>query len=149
MDAERLWAPVSWWLITAAFGGTFTIAVGAYLGPTGAIVMTAVCAAAICVALLRGAGVVRVSEDGLEAAGAFLPWAAAGGVKVLDAEQTRVRMGTGADVRAFLVHRSYIPGAVEVEVVDPADPHPYWLVSTRHPERLARAIESHTRKVPA
>ena len=29
---------------------------------------------------------------------------------------------------------------VRVDLNDPADPHPYWLVSTRHPERLADAL---------
>jgi hypothetical protein len=29
---------------------------------------------------------------------------------------------------------------VRVEVVDPQDPTPYWLVSTRRPDDLARAL---------
>lgn len=149
MDAERLWAPWSYWAIAAAFGTTFAIAVGAYLGAEGAVVMTIVCVAAIAVTLLRGASLVRVDDDGLRAAGAFLPWEAVGSVTVLDADQTRARMGAGADARAFLVHRPYISEAVEVEVSDPGDPHPYWLVSTRHPDRLAAAMRSRLPRVDA
>jgi hypothetical protein len=33
-----------------------------------------------------------------------------------------------------------VPGAVQVLLDDPADPTPYWLVSTRHPERLAATL---------
>ncbi len=27
-----------------------------------------------------------------------------------------------------------------MEITDPADPAPYWLVGTRHPDELARAL---------
>jgi hypothetical protein len=30
---------------------------------------------------------------------------------------------------------------VRVPILDPADPAPYWVLSTRHPERLAAALE--------
>jgi hypothetical protein len=36
--------------------------------------------------------------------------------------------------------RPYLSRAVRVEIDDPADPAPYWLLSTRHPERLAAAL---------
>jgi hypothetical protein len=29
---------------------------------------------------------------------------------------------------------------VRIEVLDPDDPTPYWVVSTRHPERLIAAL---------
>jgi len=45
-----------------------------------------------------------------------------------------------ADARAFLLLRPYLRRAVMVPVQDPADPTPYWLVSTRQPERLVRAL---------
>jgi hypothetical protein len=34
------------------------------------------------------------------------------------------------------------PGAVVVEVTDPQDPHRTWLLASRHPDELARAIET-------
>jgi hypothetical protein len=36
--------------------------------------------------------------------------------------------------------RAWARTAVRVEVLDPADPTPYWLVSTRRPDELAAAI---------
>ena len=30
---------------------------------------------------------------------------------------------------------------MKVQITDPADPAPYWLISTRHPERLAGAVQ--------
>ena len=34
----------------------------------------------------------------------------------------------------------YLKRAVQVEITDPADPAPYWLISTRHPDELARVL---------
>jgi DUF3093 family protein len=36
--------------------------------------------------------------------------------------------------------RSYVPTAVRVDVTDPADPTPYLYLSTRRPEKLAKAL---------
>jgi hypothetical protein len=63
-----------------------------------------------------------------------------GSVAALGREETRLVAGRDADARAYLLLRPYVQRAVRVEVVDPADPTPYWLVSTRRPERLAAAL---------
>lgn len=63
-----------------------------------------------------------------------------GQVAALDVDQTRLVAGRDADARAYLLLRPYLPRAVRVEVADPADPTPYWLVSSRHPEALASAL---------
>ena len=55
----------------------------------------------------------------------------------LDAEATRRIAGVEADARAYLLLRPYLKRAVRVEITDPADPAPYWLVCTRHPDELA------------
>jgi cation diffusion facilitator CzcD-associated flavoprotein CzcO len=39
--------------------------------------------------------------------------------------------------------RSWLPLAVRVEVVDPDDDTPYWLVGTRQPRELAAALQTH------
>ena len=48
--------------------------------------------------------------------------------------------GPEANARAYLVLRPYLKRAVKVEITDPADPTPYWLVSSRRPEDLAGAL---------
>ena len=62
----------------------------------------------------------------------------------LDADATRRAAGVDADARAFLLLRPYLKRSVRVEITDPADPAPYWLVSTRHPDELAAALQSAT-----
>jgi len=46
----------------------------------------------------------------------------------------------GSHPLAFVVQRPWIKGAVQVLLDDPADPTPFWVVSSRHPVDLATAL---------
>jgi hypothetical protein len=83
---------------------------------------------------------VASGPGGLRAGRAVLPSAYIGRVDVLDRDKTRRLLGVGADARAYLLVRSYCAGAVRVAVRDDRDPTPYWVVSSRHPEELARHL---------
>jgi hypothetical protein len=61
-------------------------------------------------------------------------------------DAARVERGTGLDARAFLVIRGWIRDVVRVPITDAADPAPYGLVSTRHPNELAAAINEGSRR---
>lgn len=50
-------------------------------------------------------------------------------------------MGRQLDPAAFLMHRAWIKSMVLVVLDDPDDPTPYWLVSTRHPDRVLEALK--------
>jgi hypothetical protein len=58
----------------------------------------------------------------------------------LDAQGRREVLGVGADPLAFVVQRPWVSGAVQVLLDDPADPTPYWVVSSRRPTQLAAAL---------
>ena len=138
---ERLRVPVAWWLIGAGF--VLTVWWIFYLATPGWLTVVATVAAAGAVAgLLGGYGAVRLAvRDGeLRAGRAHIDLSLCGAVETLDAERTRRLGGAEADARAFLLLRPYIPTAVRVAIDDPADPVPYWLLSTRHPEQLAAAV---------
>ena len=140
--SERLRVPASWWVVGMFFPLTFVTAVGFYAGPMVAVVAGCVTAAGVAAALLwYGSARVWVDAEGLHAGKAVLAWRFAGEVSVHDRVATRHRLGAGADHAAWLLVRGFVPGSVEVAITDPADPHPYWLVSSRHPEGLAQAME--------
>lgn len=85
--------------------------------------------------------VVRVDDRVVRAGAARLPLNYVGRVRALDAEESAIARSSGADANAYLVLRvGYARTSVAVEVTDPRDPHTYWLISTRHPERLVSAI---------
>jgi hypothetical protein len=50
--------------------------------------------------------------------------------------------GTRLNGLAFLCIRGWVDPVVRVEITDPADRTPYWLTSTRHPERLIAALSA-------
>jgi hypothetical protein len=115
--------------------------VGAYLGPAwglGTSIATLLVAAAI---FGSAAILISVDEQEIRVGRASIEHAYIATCRALDAEQTRRRTGVEADARAHLVLRPYIKTTVEITLDDPEDPVPYWLVSTRHPQRLAAALQ--------
>jgi len=92
-----------------------------------------------------GAGGDRRAGDGsgggeLRVDDARLPVRFIRAVVPLDVAGRRELLGVSADPLAFVVQRPWIGGAVQVVLDDPADPTPYWLISTRDPDRLAAAL---------
>jgi hypothetical protein len=139
--AERLLVP--WWLWLVGLGGATLAAAEVYLGAPGLATWLPYLVLLPLTALgLWWAGRVRVAvRDGvLHVDDAHLPVRYVAEVGVLDAAGKREALGPRADPLAFVVQRPWIPGAVLVILDDPADPTPYWVVSARHPERLARAV---------
>lgn len=139
---ERLTAPPSWWVIAILFGAScgwiMVVAATPKIGLIAALV--AACAAGALV-WMYGSLTVRVADDGLHVGGAHLPRQFIAAVTPLDRGQLRRSLGPEADARAWLRTRPYIDGGVRVDVADPDDPVPYWLISTRNPTAVAAALE--------
>ncbi len=51
-------------------------------------------------------------------------------------------LGRQLDPAAFVVHRPWVGPMVLAVLDDPDDPTPYWLFSTRHPDRVLSALRS-------
>jgi hypothetical protein len=83
---------------------------------------------------------VEVRDGVLRAGGAHIPVHLLGDAVALDADATRAELGPRLDARAHLCLRGWIHSAVRVEVRDPQDPTPYWVVSTRRPAELVAAL---------
>ena len=139
---ERLTAPRSWWFLSFLIGVSCALVLLPFgtLPTLGGLVGGT--AAAAVVASSYGSPRIRVVGDSLIAGEAKIPVAALGASEILDPEEARAWRTYKADVRAFLLLRSYIPQALRVEVTDPEDPTPYLYLSTREPEALAAAIEA-------
>ena len=120
---------------------TFVVAVAVFLS-RGFVVAALVVAVAIEIAVMISFGAtVRVTADGVRAGRAVLEWPYVGPVKCLTRDEVRLRFGRDADPCAYVLYRSYADSAVEITVEDQADPHPYWLISSRDAAALAGAIE--------
>lgn len=49
-------------------------------------------------------------------------------------------LGRQLDPAAYVIHRAWVGPMVLLVLDDPDDPTPYWLVSTRHPDRVLAAL---------
>lgn len=109
--------------------------------PAWAPLVAGVAVTAAAEAVLFGSSpVVEVGGGALRAGTARIPVELTGRSEVLRGAEARVARGTGLDARAWTLFRGWVDPVLRVEVVDPQDPAPYWLVSTRRPEELAGAL---------
>lgn len=140
--SERLHVPLRWWVQGVMLVASLWLAlVVAILEPPALPwVLTAVALALMVVMFLQYGAVVEVKNGVLRAGKAHIDVAYVGEVTALDEERTRRVAGVEADARAHLLLRPYLKEAVRIEITDPADPTPYWLVHSRHAEALAEAL---------
>ena len=139
--SERLSVP--WWswppsLIAGAVLAV-EIAIGV-TGPPGWVPFVIVLPLTVFVLLRVGRIRVAVTPAEFLVDDARLPVSVISDVVALDADGKREVLGVGSHPQAFVVQRPWIGGAVQVLLDDPADPTPFWVVSTRHPVELATAL---------
>ncbi len=138
---ERLTAPPALWVGSLLVAVVLGLTVGAAVGRLAAVAACLLLASLSVLVLQRAAAVVEVRGDVLVAGRASIPVRLLGPPEVLDDERARAVRGPDSDPAAFHLIRGWVAGGVRLEVLDPADRTPYWFVATRHPERLAAAIE--------
>jgi Protein of unknown function (DUF3093) len=90
----------------------------------------------------RGSPVIAIGDGWLTAGRARIPVGLLGPALTLDAAAMRLARGTGLNARAYLCLRGWLAEGVQVPVLDPADPTPYWLMSSRRPGALATALSA-------
>ena len=139
--SERLTVPWVWWLLAVLFAVSVLFAVGLYVGPVWGVGV-AVASLLVAAGIFASAAVaISVDAQEIRVGRAVIEHRYIGGARALDAVETRSRSDLRADARAHLVLRPYVSTAVEITLDDPADPVPYWLISTRRPTELAAALD--------
>jgi hypothetical protein len=137
--SERLWPGPGGWVAAAALGAV----VGLVLAPIDVRLAWAAGAVAVAGALAATAAltpVVEVSGGELRAGRAHVPTALLGAARALTGAELRAALGPGLDARAYVCLRGWIRTAVRVELADPQDPTPYWIISTRRPDAVIAAL---------
>ncbi|PZS34847.1 MAG: DUF3093 domain-containing protein [Pseudonocardiales bacterium] len=138
---ERLRVPLWWWPAALGLGGA--LAAEVHAGQPGlrawlpyVVVLPTVSA------LLWWAGRVRVrvADSELFVDDAHLPLRYVSTAVPVAGEAKRTALGPRLSALAFVVHRPWVRGAVKLTLDDPADPTPYWIISSRRPADLAAAI---------
>jgi hypothetical protein len=138
---ERLLVPVSYWLLAvpsiAFLGAEAWFVAGGIVPPITLAVLSLIAAIFL---INWGSATIEVTGGVLRAGRDTLPLSEAGEVVPLTEKQAALLRGPRADPAAHLFLRPYVKRAVYIALADPADGVPYWLISTRHPDRLTAAI---------
>lgn len=136
---ERLW-PSPWIVVIAALAIPASLLTFAAINVTvGAVTGLVLFFGVVAVATVS-APTIEVADGMLRAGAARVPLSFVGDVTSARGADARHARGPGLDARAHLVLRGDIDPISRIELTDPDDPTPYWLVSTRRPDDLAAAI---------
>ena len=147
---ERLSLP--WWAWPAALAGAAVLAVEVVLGVPGLpgwLPFAVLLPLGVLLIVPLGRVRVEVTPEEFRVDDARLPVEFIADVVALDAAGKREALGVGAHPLAFVVQRAWIGTAVQVLLDDPADPTPFWVVSTRRPVELATALLEVSRRARA
>jgi len=61
-------------------------------------------------------------------------------VEVLSREDMSFHRGAGINPQAYLALRFWVKKGLKVEIADQRDPTPFWLISSKHPERFLERL---------
>lgn len=144
--SERLY--VAWWAWPLPIAAAALIAAEIHLGYPGVrawLPYVLLIPLAVGLLLLIGRTKVVVDDEELHAGEAHLPLRFVGEVDVIAKQHKRRALGPDLDPAAYVLHRGWIGPMVRVVVDDEQDPTPYWLISTRRPERVAERLREASR----
>lgn len=86
----------------------------------------------------------EVTDGELRIRGAHLPLRYVSGAVALDGPTLRRVVGREGDPAAFVSIRPWIGPGVQFWLDDPDDPTPYWIVSSRRPQRVVELLRAAT-----
>lgn len=140
---ERLRTP--WWWYPLGLAVASILAAEFHIGGyalTDWIPWTVLPLLAVTVTWSLGRSELTISGGELRIRGAHIPLTFVGQAVRLDQRSLRRLVGRDGDPLAFVSIRPWIGPGVQVLLDDVDDPTPYWVVSSRHPDRLVALLNS-------
>ncbi|UDF13267.1 DUF3093 domain-containing protein [Antiquaquibacter oligotrophicus] len=136
---ERLW-PAPWMFVAVALVIPASLLVFLPINFVAGVVVALVLYAGCIGVLLAASPTISVVDGVFRAGKASIPIELIGETSVYRREDATWQRGPGLDARAWLLLRGWVDPVVRLTIDDNNDPTPYWLVSSRHPEELARVV---------
>jgi hypothetical protein len=87
-----------------------------------------------------GSPLISVTESNLSIGQVSIETKFLGKAEVIRPQDAFQERGVKLDSRAFTKFQIGVKQLVKIEITDPADPTPYWLIATRNPEVIAALI---------
>ncbi|MDH6193537.1 hypothetical protein M2272_000158 [Mycobacterium frederiksbergense] len=143
---ERLWVPWWWSLPAAVLAGVIAFEVGLAAPAIPAwlpyLLLFGVAAAVLFwfskteLKVMRG----TAGDSELWIGNAHLPVSVISRTAEVPRSAKSAALGRQLDPASYVVHRAWVGPMVLVVLDDPDDPTPYWLISSRHPDRVLAAL---------
>lgn len=121
---------------------SMVLSIWAALGNTPALITFGVLTVWIVFLYFRTALNIRVDDSYLYVGAAKIEHSYIGSTTALNTSELKLIRTRDADPSAFLAIRFWASKAVKVEVIDSRDATPYWLISSKNPQRLVEALKS-------
>jgi hypothetical protein len=142
---ERLWVP--WWWSLPGFGLAGLIAYEVTLGVRSlpswlpfAVLLPVAAAVLVWFSKTEVRVVAGPAGPELWVGAAHLPVGVVSRSAEVPPSAKSAALGRQLDPAAYVVHRAWVGPMVLLVLDDPDDPTPYWLISTRHPDRVLGAL---------
>ncbi|MFW0183609.1 DUF3093 domain-containing protein [Rothia sp. CCM 9417] len=136
---ERLAPGVGLWLGCLG-AGLASFLVGAPINIAAGIVAGIIVALSVGALLYGTSPTLEITESTVRFGRARIEREFIGRAEAFRGEDARVATGPALDGRAYMCFRGWITSVIRVEITDPADPTPYWIASSRHPEKIAEIL---------
>lgn len=145
--SERLWVPWWWWPVGLGLSAVLAAEVNMGVRSLPDWLPYVLLGAVACGVLMWLSRVeVQVVSTGAEvelrAGQAHLPASVVSRSAAVPRSAKSAALGRQLDPAAYVVHRTWVGPMVLVVLDDPDDPTPYWLVSTKEPDRVLSALRS-------
>ena len=118
------------------------IAIWAAMNTMAAVIVMALLTAATILVYFTSSLVIEIDDLELRVGNAHIDKKFCGEVSVLMPAQMSLQRTREADPAAFLAIRFWTAHGVKIEVNDDRDLTPYWLVTSKRGEKLARALKN-------
>jgi hypothetical protein len=132
----------SWWLWGFAIfmAGSLSLAIWAALGITGALVISAIQLIFLVIAEQKSSLRITLTKGWLLVGPAAIERAFIHNFVPLDFKEFKRIRGVDADPASYLQIRFWVSSAIKIDLRDPKDKAPYWLISTNRANELAKEL---------
>jgi len=121
---------------------SLVVAVWAAVGNQPALITWVVSTILIVLIALKSTLVIEVAENDFRAGPAHIELKYLGQVTALDSKEMGRLRTRDADPGSFLIFRFWRSTGVKVEINDPRDQTPYWLITSKRSKELAEILNS-------
>ncbi len=137
--SEKLWPNVWIWVVVVGLSGAGILILApismlaGYLAAVGLFLLMGIL-------LLTSTPRIEVTEDTIQVGRANIERRFVGSVEGFRGDDATAQRGTRLNGLAYLCIRGWIGPVVKIDITDETDRTPYWLASTRRPEKLVAVL---------